>query len=201
MIKAVLFDFDGVLTIDKTGSAAIINYISSVCGIAPENVKSSYYRFNKRLLMGETTHGEIWQEFCESLGRDIDYSVLLDSFRNTRLDDKMIALVKRLKKRYLIGMVTDNKCDRISTILDYRGLNECFDSVAVSAYLHSGKDNHSIFEYALQTLNVSADECVFIDNTERNLIIPEQMGMSVLLFDDEGRDVEMFERELERIIS
>ncbi|MBE7059166.1 MAG: haloacid dehalogenase, partial [Ruminococcaceae bacterium] len=28
MIKAVLFDFDGVLTIDKTGSTSITNYLS-----------------------------------------------------------------------------------------------------------------------------------------------------------------------------
>ena len=48
MIKAVLFDFDGVLTIDKTGSATITNYISNTCGIPLENVKSCYYKFNKK---------------------------------------------------------------------------------------------------------------------------------------------------------
>jgi len=40
MIKAVLFDFDGVLTIDKTGSTTITNYISDNCDIPLERVKS-----------------------------------------------------------------------------------------------------------------------------------------------------------------
>lgn len=200
MIKVVLFDFDGVLTIDKTGSTTITNYISDNCDIPLEKVKSSYYKFNKQLLLGETTHQEIWADFCQALGQEIDYSILLDSFRCTRLDDKMINLVKHLKERYLIGMVTDNKCDRIQTILDYRGLNQYFDVVAISANLHSGKDSQSIFEYVLKTLNVSASECVFIDNTEKNLVVPKQMGMATILFDDKNRDFELFVRELESII-
>ena len=200
MIKAVLFDFDGVLTIDKTGSATITNYISNTCGIPLENVKSCYYKFNKKLLLGETTHQEIWTDFCQSLGQDIDYNILLDSFRFTRLDDKMIALVQKLKERYLIGMVTDNKCDRISTILDYRGLNQFFDVIAISACLHSGKDSPSIFEYVLNTLNVSASECVFIDNTEKNLVVPKQMGMSTVFYNDDNRDFDLLVRDLEKII-
>ena len=200
MIKAVLFDFDGVLTIDKTGSTTITNYIANACGISLEKVKSCYYKFNKQLLLGETTHQEIWQAFCKSLGQDIDYSVLVDSFRFTQLDDRMIDLVQKLKERYFVGMVTDNKCDRISTILDYRGLNQCFDVVAISACVHSGKDSRSIFEYALNTLNVSACECVFIDNTEKNLVVPKQMGMSTVLYNDDNRDFELFVNDLERII-
>ncbi len=200
MIKAVLFDFDGVLTIDKTGSTTITNYISNICNIPLENVKSCYYKFNKQLLLGEITHQEIWKDFCQSLGQNIDYSILLDSFRCTRLDDKMIALVQKLKERYLIGMVTDNKCDRINTILEFRGLSQCFDVVAISAYLHLSKDSHSIFEYVLNKLNVSASECVFIDNTEKNLIVPRQMGMSTVFYDDDNRDFDLFVKDLEKLI-
>ena len=200
MIKAVLFDFDGVLTIDKTGSTTITNHIANTCGIPLENVKSSYYKFNKQLLFGETTHQEIWQDFCRDLGQDIDYAILIDSFKYTRLDNKMIALVQKLKESYLIGIVTDNKCDRISTILEHRGLEQYFDVVAVSACLHSGKDSREIFEYVLNTLKVSADECVFIDNTEKNLVIPKQMGMSTIFYNDDNRDYDLFIKELEQII-
>lgn len=200
MIKAILFDFDGVLTIDKTGSATITNYISNTCGIPLEKVKSCYYKFNKQLLLGETTHQEIWKDFCQSLGQDIDYNILLDSFRLTRLDDKMIALVQKLKERYLVGMVTDNKYDRISTILEYRGLNQYFDVVAVSACVHSGKATRDIFDYVLNTLNVSANECIFIDNTEKNLVVPKQMGMSTIFFNDDNRNFDLFVKDLEKII-
>ncbi|MBQ8299875.1 MAG: hypothetical protein IJX99_08525 [Clostridia bacterium] len=76
------------MTIDKTGSTTITNYIANTCGISLENVKSSYYPFNKQLLLGEKTHQEIWQDFCKSVGQDIDYKILLDSFKFTPLDDE-----------------------------------------------------------------------------------------------------------------
>jgi len=200
MIKAVLFDFDGVLTIDKTGSTTTTNYIADACNIPLDHVKTNYYKFNRQLLLGKTTHQEIWQDFCKSLGQNVDYEILLDSFRETRLDEKMIALVRELKKKYLVGMVTDNKYDRISTILDHRGLNQYFDVVAVSACVHAGKDSRDIFDYALNALNVRANECVFIDNTEKNLIVPKQMGMSAILFHDDNRDFDLFLRDLQRIL-
>ena len=200
MIKAILFDFDGVLTIDKTGSTTITNYISNISSIPLEKVKSCYYKFNKQLLLGETTHQQIWNDFCKDLGQDIDYSILLDSFRYTRLDNKMISLIQKLKEKYLIGMVTDNKCDRISTILEYRGLNQYFDVIAISASLHSGKDSHDIFEYVLNTLNVNASECVFIDNTEKNLVVPKQMGMSTIFYNDDNSVYDLFINDLEKRI-
>lgn len=59
MIKAILFDFDGVLTIDKAGSTTITNYISQKTGISLDLVKSCYYKYNKRLLYGEISHEDM----------------------------------------------------------------------------------------------------------------------------------------------
>lgn len=41
MIKAILFDFDGVLTTDRTGSLSICNYICKKTGIDLELLKKS----------------------------------------------------------------------------------------------------------------------------------------------------------------
>lgn len=199
-IKAILFDFDGVLTIDKTGSFTITNYIAEKSGIPLELIKSCYYKYNKGLLYGEITHEDMWSDFCRDVGKELDYHILTDSFINTALDEKMIDLVKELKKNYLIGMVTDNKGDRIETVLKSRKLEEYFDVVAVSAKVHSGKDNEDIFNYVLNNLNVKASECLFIDNTSKNLIVPEQMGMQTILFDDENRDFDLFLKKVKTML-
>lgn len=192
MIKCILFDFDGVLTIDKTGSTSITNYISQEMNLPLETIKTSYYKYNKKLLMGEIVHKDMWDDFCNDVGMKIPYQVLIDSFRNTVLDEKMFNYIKVLKGTYRIGMVTDNKADRIEAILDYRNYKRYFDIVAISAKVHSGKDDSRIFQYALDALNVSAEECIFIDNTAKNLIVPADMGMRTILFDDERRDFESF---------
>lgn len=193
MIKAILFDFDGVLTIDRTGSASITAYIAQACGLSLDLIQQSYAPYNKRLLYDGMHHEEMWPDFCKAVGRNIDYQVLIDSFVHTPLDEEMISLVRSLKKSYLTGLITDNKADRINVILEKRQLDDCFDVVAVSANLHCGKERPEIFEYAMQTLQVRPDECVFIDNTAKNLIVPDRLGMKTILFDDSVRDISAFE--------
>lgn len=196
MIKAILFDFDGVLTIDQTGSESIINYFAQKTGIEVEILKSSYYKHNKGLLCGEITHKDIWHEFCVDIGNNLDYNLLFEAFQNTRLDHEMLGFVRQLKKKYKIGMITDNKCDRIEEILNYNKLNSLFDVVSVSAAYHSGKEERIIFEKTISMLNVMPNECIFIDNTEKNLSIPRQMGMHTILFDDENRNMTVFRENL-----
>lgn len=200
MIKAILFDFDGVLTVDKTGSQSILYYISKATGISFDALKTEYYKYNKRLLNGKLTHREMWGDFCKSLGRDIEYSVLIDSFRHTPLDNEMLDLVKELQSEYKIGMVTDNKCDRINEILSYHKLSGLFDVVSVSAEYKSGKESAYIFSKTAEKLAVAPKDCIFIDNTAKNLIATKQLGMKTILFDDENRDVYKFKNQLFSLI-
>jgi putative hydrolase of the HAD superfamily len=104
-MKAILFDFDGVLTIDKYGSDSTLRYLAEKTGIAHETLKREYYKVNKALLIGEYTHRDIWSAFCENVGEHIDFSVLLESFISTPLDNDMLSTVRQLKKKYLIGLV------------------------------------------------------------------------------------------------
>lgn len=55
----------------------------------------------------------MWKPFCESLGYDIPYEVLVKSFMNVTLDEHMIQFIKEKHGEYLIGMITDNKAARI----------------------------------------------------------------------------------------
>ena len=135
------------------------------------------------------------------MGQRIDYQVLVDSFHSTKLDEQMIEFIKELGQTYQIGLVTDNKSDRINAILNYNQLENYFDVIAVSAELHCGKDEPAIFQYVLNCLDVSASECVFIDNTEKNLIVPKEMGIKTILFDDENRDFLLFKIAVKSMIS
>jgi FMN phosphatase YigB (HAD superfamily) len=52
----------------------------------------------------------------------------------------------------------------------------------------------------IDVLDISASECLFIDNTEKNLIIPRKMGMATIFYDDDNRDYDLFLNDLETII-
>ncbi len=201
MIKAILFDFDGVLTTDKTGSQSIVNYLSAKTGIPYDTLKPIYASFNKDLLLGGLKHEDMWQAFCERVGTDIEYSLLVESFWNTPIDEDMIALAKQLKTDYAVGMITDNKCDRIDEIVRYHGWSELFDVISVSAAYGSGKTEAHIFNKTLSALGIYPEENVFIDNTAKNLIIPEQLGMHTILFDDANHNIAQFTEQLHRVLN
>lgn len=199
-MKAIIFDFDGVLTIDKYGSDSILKYLDENTDVSIEVLKKEYYKINKGLLYGQYTHKDIWNEYCRNVGADIDFQILMDSFINTPLDKDMFSIVKQLKEKYLIGMITDNKVDRIDTILKHHRLTDLFDTVIISAQCKCGKNDRKIFDITLEALNVEPSECVFIDNSEKNLIVPNEIGMHTILFDDENRDINEFKKQLSKLL-
>ncbi len=201
LVKAILFDFDGVLTTDKTGTQSISNYICQKTNIDVATFKKYYYLYNDDLLCGKILHCDMWREFCTQLGIDIEFGLLKDSFIHTPMDKEMIHLVYELKNNYKIGMVTDNKADRIDTIIENENWGELFDVISISANVKSGKDNAIIFEETVKELQVSCEECIFIDNTPKNLVVPREMGMQTILFDDEKRDIQTFRQQLNLLLS
>jgi putative hydrolase of the HAD superfamily len=190
MIKAIFFDFDGVLTLDKTGSYTICKYISKAAGVDFEKLSRAYKKFNNDLLFGKTTHEKIWNSLCVELAAEIDINHLYDSFINTPLNIPIIDLVKKLKILYKTSIITDNKKDRIAAVIDKQKLAEIFNSIIVSADIGSGKDNAEIFYKAADSVNVKFKECIFIDNNENNLIVPEKLGMNVIFYDHEKNDAD-----------
>ena len=190
MIKAVFFDFDGVLTRDKTGSLTTTRYLSQKTGIGYEQIRDAFKKYNNDLNLGRTTHEEIWPNVCRELRRKIDIVLLREAFESTPMNNGMFRLARSLKEHYSVGIITDNKKDRIEHLKRYVGLPSVFDPIVVSADIGSGKENTLIFERALKQLGIAASESVFVDNTRDNLVAPDTLGMKTVYFDDEKNDLQ-----------
>lgn len=189
MIKAIFFDYDGVLTIDKTGSLTTNRYLSKMAAVEYELVRKAFSKYNQELLVGKVTHREIWGTVCESMHCEIDFSLLEQAFLSTPANHAMFALARRLKSKYALGIITDNKKDRMDCLRVSQGLDALFNPIVVSAELGSGKDSAAVFEYALRCLDIRPEESLFIDNNPENLIVPKALGMGVIFHDDEKNDM------------
>lgn len=187
-IKAVLFDFDGVLTTDKTGSLTTTRYLSARTGIELSRVQSVFRPFNSDLTLGKTTHEQIWEEVCRDLGQAISIDCLRDAFEDTPLNTRMLDLAKRLRTLHSVGIVTDNKKDRIDLLKKIHDLPALFDPIVVSAEVGVGKEDPKIFFEALHLLRIDPEQCIFIDNNRENLVAPRSVGIKTIHFDDEKQD-------------
>lgn len=162
MIKAVCFDFDGVLTLDETGSQSICNYIAETEKIDKYEFEREYRKYNKDLLNGKVKHEEIWSKICDAIEKPINISALYNSFINTPINTKVLDVVKKIKTLGLnTAMITDNKSDRIKNIVAYHKRERLFDCFAVSAEIGAGKSSEKIFDFVFESLNVNPHECIF----------------------------------------
>lgn len=196
MIKAVFFDYDGVLTTDETGSLTTSRYVSQASGIALSAVRSAFGRFNKDLTLGRTTHARIWDELCGMLGRELSIRLLYEAFESTPLNADMFSLARSLKGKYSVGIITDNKKDRIDHFKAHQDLAILFDPIVVSAEVGTDKTGTEIFRHALHCVEASPEESVFIDNNLENLAAPGAIGMKTLFHDNRKNNIQALRENL-----
>ena len=197
--SAVFFDYDGVLTTDRTGSLTTCRHLSSRTGIELNVLANVLHSFNADLSVGKRTHAEIWPEVCGMLGQRVPLELLAEAFDSTPENAPMFALAKELRRSCIVGIITDNKKDRMDRLRKAQRLDELFSPIVVSAEVGCTKEDAQIFEAALARSGLAASSCLFIDNSRANLLRPRALGMHTIHFDDESNDVAGLRRRLTEV--
>ncbi|MDB4978779.1 MAG: HAD-superfamily hydrolase subfamily variant 3 [Candidatus Peribacteria bacterium] len=200
MIKIVFFDFDGVLTVDGAGSfTTCTNIQKHIPDIAFDNIIKCYRLNHPKMLLGQTTHASIWKEFSSCVGKDLDIEILDEAFRNTPMNTKMMELAKKLKNHYRLGIITDNSKERLNILKEEMKLSNLFEIIMVSGETGIRKDSDETFVKALELAGCKPEECVFIDNSEDNLIAPKKLGWNTIFHDHKKNDVDFVIGELSKL--
>jgi len=74
-------------------------------------------------------------------------------------------------------------------LIDQYGLDTLFDPIVISAAVGKLKDEAELFEKALALSNLKPEECVFIDNQQKNLLVPAALGLKTCFFDTRQNDI------------
>jgi putative hydrolase of the HAD superfamily len=196
VIQAIFFDFDGVLTPDRTGTLTTCRYLSEQTGLPVEELRAAMEPYRAALARGETTREATWPGVCRTLKREIPLEMLTRAFESTPLDRTMFALANSLGRRTRVGIITDNPKDRMDVVRATLWLDRVFAPIVVSAEQGRAKDDPAIFRDAHVAVGAPAAECIFIDNVQENVEVARSVGMHALFFDDEKRDVPRLARDL-----
>ncbi|MBP4044483.1 HAD family hydrolase [Chromobacterium violaceum] len=199
-MDAVFFDFDGVLTTDKYGSDTTNRYLGEATGLGFDRIDQALERYNDDLLLGRLGHPDVWSALCCELGLEMDYNLLDAAFRSTPMNEGVLALARRLQGRFRLGIITDNKSDRMDCLRAMHELDELFDPIVVSAAVGANKSGGEIFQHALALCGLRPERSLFIDNSRRNLEVAAGLGMATLFHDDVRNDVLALRQALERIL-
>ncbi|MFQ6053698.1 MAG: HAD family hydrolase, partial [Candidatus Bathyarchaeia archaeon] len=122
------------------------------------------------------------------LARKVWAEYLAEWPRQSELHEEAPSLLRSLRGRYKLGLVT-NFPDAPTAREAFRrfGFNEAFDSLVVSAEVGYRKPNRVIFERALMELGSAPASSVMVGDTfEADIRGAKSLGMKAILIDADG---------------
>lgn len=184
MIKAIIFDWGGVLmrTEDHSGRRKWDKDLNKPHGYVEGVVHGS--ESWKMAQSGQISEEEYWNDVARQLGiqdKERLQEFRKDYFNGDRLDNSLIRLIKRLKSKFKIALLS-NDILSLSDKLRENELTSVFDIIVISAEEFKMKPDPEIYETILKKLEVEAHEAIFIDDSEDNIVGALDKGIQAVLF-------------------
>lgn len=201
-ITTLIFDMYGVIIEESKG-----NFIPYTYNHFDE---SEYERITKQFrvekLFGKAGNGELCSdEFLSMLGFENPQLHMRDYIENhLTLDAGFIPFAEKFAGRYEFVLLSNDVSEWSAYITEYHGLDKYFKHKIVSGDVKCRKPEKRIYEIALEKIGKKTEECLFVDNTGKNLMVAQEIGIMTVMFDRDkeaytGTKVTTFE-ELARII-
>lgn len=181
-IKAIIFDVGGVLlrTTDQSGRQKWETRLGLSPGGAEAIVLNSEMGY--RAQRGEISTEALWAWVGARLNLGNDLAQFRQDFwQGDSVDQSLVALVRELRHRYQLAIISNAMDSLTETLTEYALLNE-FDLIVGSAYEGVMKPNPVIYERTLQRLGISPRESVFIDDSSINIAGAQALGINAILF-------------------
>jgi HAD superfamily hydrolase (TIGR01549 family) len=189
-VEAVLFDLFDTLVIIEDGEAFYMPSLKKLhrflinknIDIPFDDFCQAYFEVRDRLYVEtskslEEPHFSVRvSQTLQKLGYSVDVSDSLvmgateafshEFMKYMRVDDDAIYVLKKLHRRYKLGIVSNASIPEVVwKLLPKSGLDRYFEAVVISGAINKRKPSLEIFEKALKILGVSANRALFVGDT------------------------------------
>ena len=195
-IKVVFFDVGGVLVLDFIHQK--VKDLADRYGKNRElqRILEVSAKIRPQVDLGNLGESEFWVRILQEVGvqaseRDCQCEPYF------RAIDGVQAVAQDLRAKGLRTAILSNDSRELALLRRERfGFDNIFDDIIISSEHGMIKPDEKIFQLALNRSAVTADECVFIDDREENILTARSLGFHGIIF--EG--VAQLEVELEKIL-
>lgn len=196
MIKAVLFDLDGVLVDSEAFSFEASREVLAKAGIELTDDEERR-AFGRRTL-------DNYNEYLISRGLDLDpYELIrgklelykrLISGRLKPLPGAIQLITGAIKNGYKVAVVSSSPAERVEATLREAGLHEFIGVVVSGDHVRQGKPDPEPFLYAAALLDVDPRECVVFEDAEFGVVAAKKAGMTCIALESpntHGQDLSL----------
>ena len=196
MIKAVLFDFGGVLA--EEGFKQGLRAIAKERGLDPED----FYEIAGELVyqmgyvMGSSDEQTYWNAVREKTGvRGEDKEFREEILKRFKLRPDMMEVVERIRSSALIVAILSDQTNWLDELDQRTPFHHHFDYVFNSFHLKKTKRDPSIFRDICAVLGVRPEEGLFVDDNLQNIERAASQGLGTIYFKGVGE----FKKEIETL--
>lgn len=212
-LSGLIIDWGGVLTVgmhEAMGSWAdeesidITAFVSVMRQwLGRDYALEAAYNPIHALERGEMQVPQFERQLAESLaertGQQIRAEGLLDRmFRFFRHSPDMMALVRRAREQGIRTALLSNSWGNSYPDDLFDGM---FDAVVISGEVGMRKPDPQIYLHTLERIGLAAQECVFVDDLEPNVVAAREMGMVAVLHTEYRRTAAELEALFDRPLS
>jgi beta-phosphoglucomutase family hydrolase len=185
MLKAVIFDLDGVIIDSEPFHLVVNEKIFANLGI---NLSEDEYQS----FIG-TTHQDMWSTIKKKYGLlqsvpelvNMQVSGNINYIKNEKIDaiEGVTGLLSRLKKANIkIGIASSSPTEVIELVIKKLGISDYFSVVVGGEKIEKGKPSPDIFLKAAKVLNTKPENCVVIEDSENGVKAAKAAGMKCVGF-------------------
>ncbi len=193
MIKAVLFDVDGVLVDSLTANRKFVNDLLKEQGKKELNEKEFFaIRFMTIKQVIETFCPELKEKEINRIRKKWSYEYK-NYLKLTVLNNGAKEILKELKEKVKLGIITNRS--KTSVLMHHKIIN-FFDSIITSSDVKNPKPSPEGILKALKELKIKPEEAIFIGDAETDIKAGNSAGVKTLSYkiklDDKTKKINSF---------
>jgi glucose-1-phosphatase len=185
-IKAVIFDLGGVIL--RTEYQAPRQHLAERLGMEYEDIDMIVFGGGPngsaaRASLGEITEEEHWRNVTKTLKLPAsEYERVRDEFfAGDVIDLEIVDFLRSIKPKYKVGLIS-NAWSGLRDYIVREKFDDAFDHMIISAEVRTVKPGAKIYQIALERLEVSPSEAVFVDDFYENIEACEKLGIKGIHF-------------------
>lgn len=179
-IKAIIFDYGGVLSKEVSFRPFSKAYALKF-GVNPKEFHKIIKDNWIPALVDKISSKLFWQNLSDFLKTD-NKTLRKDCMGFFGVRPEVLELIKKLKKNYKLGLLSNQIEDWLEEVIKEKKLNKVFDEIVTSYKSKIAKPDISIFKEIIKKLDTKATECIYIDDIEENISKAKELGMRPILF-------------------
>ena len=185
-IKAIIFDIGGVLGPDSNVLDTHYKSIVDKTGLTTAEIEKIFKEHWPKIIVGKEKISEFWAEVSKISRKKVtpdELEKLYDESMSTY--DEVIKYAQSLKEKgYHLAILSNVSREWMNLKVHKFGLDKIFEKIFCSCFLGIAKPDPEIYTTVLTDLELTADEAVFIDDREENVISANKVGIKAVLYTD-----------------